>query len=756
MKLSATTIAVRTALAAALLAASAVTALPAQAQAPAYTWKNVKIGGSGYVTGMIAHPLQRGLFYNRTDVGGAYRYNAANSTWIPLNDWTPPEQSHLYGIDTIAIDPNNASKLYMVAGFSFDSGNAVFMSSQNQGATFKQVQLPFSAGANQIGRQVGERLQVDPNLGNVLFYGTANSPLNASNNGLWKSTNSGDNWSKVSSFPALSNDGTGAGVAFLAFHKGSNWNQPPNSPTSIIYAAINTKAAADSGATLFKSADAGATWNRVWGAPVGMLPQRGLIGPDGFLYITFSKYVYEYGPQGISDGQVWKVNILTGGDEWTNITPLGNSPKNYGFVGLSVDPNRPQTVVVNSMNWYGGTLGGTPVETMFRTTDGGATWTDIWANATLDQSAAPWSIPTDGERPNFANWGGSLLDPFDPDHAFISSGGAIWETKNLTQPRTNWAYGQDGVEESAPLSLISPTANEWNAYPLIAGIGDVCGFIHTNVNIAPEKKFSGPSCKDTTSVDYAKNNSKIVVRVGDSPGGQSFGAISWNGGYSWSPFGSNGPNANGRGQVAISTDGATILWSNFNTPTVVSTNAGGSWTEVGVPQGSLITSDATNPDTFYAYHRDTGGFYASYNKAVTWYLLSTGGSMGLPGWAEQISVPLGKPGEIWVASVLGLYRNTNWGQGNWTKMPLVESARSLGYGKAAPGASYPAIYLNGKVNGVYGIYRSIDTGASWVRIDSPQGQYANADFPSPITGDPKTFGTVYVGKRGIMVGTSGN
>ena len=48
MKLSASTIACRAALAA-LLAVSAIAALPTQAQAagPAYTWKNVKIGGSG-------------------------------------------------------------------------------------------------------------------------------------------------------------------------------------------------------------------------------------------------------------------------------------------------------------------------------------------------------------------------------------------------------------------------------------------------------------------------------------------------------------------------------------------------------------------------------------------------------------------------------------------------------------------------------------------------------------------------------------
>jgi hypothetical protein len=129
----------------------------------------------------------------------------------------------------------------------------------------------------------------------------------------------------------------------------------------------------------------------------------------------------------------------------------------------------------------------------------------------------------------------------------------------------------------------------------------------------------------------------------------------------------------------------------------------------------------------------------------------------LPQWGDNLSVSLGKPGEIWLSTFAGLYRNTNWGQGNWTRMPVVEKARALGFGKAAPGASYPAMYLDGTINGVTAIYRSIDTGASWERIDSPQGQYAKSGYEaSTITGDPKTFGTVYLSKRGIMVGTSSN
>jgi beta-glucosidase len=40
-----------------------------------YAWDNVSIGGSGFVSGLIASKTEPGLIYARTDVGGAYRWD---------------------------------------------------------------------------------------------------------------------------------------------------------------------------------------------------------------------------------------------------------------------------------------------------------------------------------------------------------------------------------------------------------------------------------------------------------------------------------------------------------------------------------------------------------------------------------------------------------------------------------------------------------------------------------------------------------
>lgn len=76
----------------------------------------------------------------------------------------------------------------------------------------------------------------------------------------------------------------------------------------------------------------------------------------------------------------------------------------------------------------------------------------------------------------------------------------------------------------------------------------------------------------------------------------------------------------------------------------------------------------------------------------------------------------------------------------------MREVHAFGYGKAAAGATYPAIYLAGYVNNVYGIYRSDDNAASWVRIGVfPAG---SLDGISTVAGDPDVYGKVYVGFGG--------
>jgi hypothetical protein len=74
-----------------------------------------------------------------------------------------------------------------------------------------------------------------------------------------------------------------------------------------------------------------------------------------------------------------------------------------------------------------------------------------------------------------------------------------------------------------------------------------------------------------------------------------------------------------------------------------------------------------------------------------------------------------------------------------------QELHAFGFGKAAPGAEYPALYMIGVVDGLRGIFRSDDTGRAWVRINDDQHQWG---LLLHITGDPKQYGRVYVGTHG--------
>ncbi|WP_446902692.1 WD40/YVTN/BNR-like repeat-containing protein [Burkholderia sp. YIM B11467] len=722
---------------------AAAAGLGGAAAQPAYTWGNVRVVAGGYVSGLVAHPWEGGLIYARTDIGGAYRYDATSSTWIPLNDWTPPSTSHWMGIESIAVDPGNPNMLYMVVGLytSWWAQNGAVLVSSDRGATFTSYPLGLRVGGNQDGRQVGERLQVDPNHGSTLFYGSSNASSQPAANGLWKSADSGQTWARVSGFNALSSDDTGAGVAFVAFDPRSGGN---GSPSQILFAGVSTGTAVS---TLYRSGDGGVTWNAVAGGPASpMMPQRGLIGPDRNLYVTYGNVA---GPNSMTAGQVWKYSVDAG--TWENITPTAASSYPSGFSGLAVDPWNPGVAVVMTMDhWW-------PSDTMYRTGDGGKTWTDVGAQAVRDASLAPWL--TDGNaQAGFGNWGQVMIDPSNIDHAFYSTGATIWSTTNLTDADrglpTRWTIGANGVEETAVLALASPTAGA----PLISGLGDIGGFVHTDLTQAPKRSAGNINGGNGTGVDFARNAPAKMVLVGTGvAGGSAFGAVSQDGGTTWTAFANQAGSSKGAGTVALSADGRAIVWAPSDVAPVYSTNNGaswnpcvGAWTNTPLPVGVQVLSDGLNANLLYAWDGTNGVFYGSGDQGATWQM----SAKGLPANGKASTVT-GIQGQIWLATSSGLYRSSNSG---WTwdafQPGVVTSAISVGFGKAAPGASYPAIYLAGTVNGVIALFRSIDQGATWVQINDAQHQWGGYAL---VVGDPRTFGTVYVSPnsgRGIVYGTS--
>jgi xyloglucan-specific exo-beta-1,4-glucanase len=118
----------------------------------------------------------------------------------------------------------------------------------------------------------------------------------------------------------------------------------------------------------------------------------------------------------------------------------------------------------------------------------------------------------------------------------------------------------------------------------------------------------------------------------------------------------------------------------------------------------------------------------------------------------QLHTVPGRAGDLWLTSGSGvLYHSVDGGM-TFRPVASVATVATLGFGQAAPGASYPAVYLAGIVGGVQGIFRSVNEGATWTRINDGQHQYGW--IGQTITGDPRVFGRVYLGTngRGILRG----
>ncbi|MFE9741290.1 RICIN domain-containing protein [Streptomyces sp. NPDC006477] len=671
------------------------------AAAGPYTWRNAQVVGGGYVTGLVFNPREKGLLYARTDMGGAYRWDSAAEQWIPLTDWLGEKDWNLLGIDALATDPVDPDRLYLAAGTYTNewAGNGALLRSTDRGRTFRRTDLPFKLGGNEDGRGAGERLVIDPSDNRTLLLGTRR-------NGLWRSTDHGATWRQVSSFPVKDGAGSGAGISFVTYG-------PAGSRT--IYVGV-----ADRSTSLYRSTDGGSTWQAVSGQPTGQLPQHGVFSADGSLYLTYTNAL---GPNGVTAGSVWK--HTPAGGTWKNISP---SQGDYGFSGLSVDPRKPSTVMVTTLGrWW-------PEDEIYRTTDGGTTWKALAGKSVRDASAAPYVGTHTG------HWMTALaIDPFDSGHVLYGTGNGILRSKDADASdsggTSHWSMGARGLEETALMDAIAPPAGA----TVITAMGDQGGFRHDDLIKVPAGRLSNPMMTNSTDIDFAQANPSVMVRVGR--GGAQDGAYSTDGGASWTGFKAEPVSGAQDGHVALAADGSTIVWTQAGQAPYRSTDKGASWSKVqGLGTDAVVVADRSSARTFYSL--SGGTLHASTDGGATFTARST----DLP--AGRLTAVPGVAGDLWIAgSAKGLLHSTDGGR-TFTTLDTVRSASALGFGKAAPGASYQALYLIGTVKDVTGVFRSTDKGATWLRVNDDAHQWGAIGGVGVVTGDPDTYGRVYVGTNG--------
>ncbi len=704
-----------------------------------YTWKNVVILGGGFVSGIVFSPTEKGLAYARTDVGGAYRWNPASKTWIPLSDEFGRADQNAMGVESIATDPVDPNKVYAAIGTYVKpwAGNGAMLRSKDRGATWTRTEMPFQMGGNEYGRSNGERLAVDPNDPRILYFGSRPA-------GLWKSTDSGASWSKVASFP-ISQDPKGYGVDFVVFDKASG---APGKPTPSIYAGV-----AKTDGTLYASTDAGAAWTLVPKQPTGLMASHAEFDSKGILYLSYGSDV---GPNDVVDGAVWKYDPKQ--SDFTNITPAvpQKAGDRFGYGGLSVDAAHPGTLMVTTIDRW------TKGDEIYRTADSGKTWKAIAPKAVRDDAGARY-LYWDRDKPSATGWMGDIaIDPFDTGHVMYVTGQGVWSSEDAdaadSDKPTHWIFSDRGLEETVVAGLVSPPAGP----PLLSVVGDLGGFRHDDVD-APSAggMFHNPIFGSGTGLDVAWLKPEVVARVGYSDSKKN-GAYSLDGGATWTPFPTNPP-GKGAGAIAVSADGATFLWAEKEGPPAYSHDRGATWTRAeGLPAPGKIpdwapvnirpAADRVNPKKFYVFDVLQGRAYRSVDGGEH-FVESATGLPSLPdynlGSGSAQAVP-GVEGDVWLTTGKGVYRSKDSGH-IYESVGSVTDANALGFGKAAPGAKYPAVFLIGKVGDLAGFFRSDDAGSTWARIND---DHHNFGFAGVITGDPRVYGRVYIGTggRGIVYG----
>ncbi len=697
-----------------------------------YIWKSVPVSGGGYVTGLIAHPAERDLYYIRTDVGGAYRWDKTYERWLPILDMFGSDKTNYYGVDSLNIDPSNPDIVYVTVGRF--AANGEILRSTDRGRTWVETGLS-SRGVKVSGngnyRWAGERLAVDPNKGSIVYYGSRQ-------NGLWKNENiaDGGQWTQIPTSQVPQGSGTTSntvdgtnrvGINFIVFDKNGGTNS--NGATNIIYAGVY-------GNGVYKTTNAGSTWSLVSGSPTK--PTRAAMASDGTLYVAHDSGVAKISRSG-------------------TVTNISSGLESGQYVGISVDRDNPNIVMVarHDLNQH---------NPIYRSTNGGSTWTRInTRRGTYPHWWPAWF--------NFARTSSLVMDPFDSTRVWYTDWYGVWRTDNINASQAVFNAYSNNHEELCISALLSPSSGEAK---LFSGAYDISGFRHTNLDIISREPLkNSDNYHDTLCYAAFEGNANTIYKTAS---GQSDlrGAMykSTDNGKTWSKLSSNLSSEYGGGKMAVSaTDPNRLVWVPTKKAPHYSTDGGKTWNPVGGATSTgflpdmwnekvmVIAANKVGSNVFYLY-RPGLGFWRSTDGGANFTRIDnngiptnvTGGNWP-PGTGVK-SVP-NQDGGVWVYNSAGLFKSTNYGT-SFTKLNNVKECTALSFGKAKPGSGQPAaIYIFGKLSGDNQpdnrLYRSDDMGQTWIRINDDNHKFGLLNV---LEADGQVYGRVYIGTggRGIYYG----
>jgi hypothetical protein len=759
-----------------------------------YRWKPVRIGGGGWVVGMVVHPLDGTIRYARTDVGSAYRWDETGQQWIPMRVSNPDGSGILsaaatsapasYGEDSVAVDPSNTNVVYMVfptlqsCDLQCPTNYVEIYKSVDGGQNFTPGKMTAAAilgNPNGTNRMYGEKLMVDPANPAVLYYGSDSQ-------GLWRSLDDGTTWKQFTGAAAPP-----ANVEFIniQFARGPGTVTVNGVLLSKTVYAVSIQNADDTGGDVYQSKDGGQTWTDIStgiadAASGEALSHQAL---SSSIDATDALYVAENGSTNGYHRAFWKY----AGGKWARflLEASGVNFINQPVVSVAADPTNAQRIYALGSD-----------TSLARSDDGGATWINLgapiyantlgWLPQTVGMSGGQWhsngGLKVDAE--------GNLWTPTGQEGPLTIAAAAASAAAAANPPK--WTISTTGIEELVAQDIaIPPGSND----TVVAAAMDTTGFVIPNPDnfSAVQIPLQQEIIAQGTSVAYAPDTPSYLAVTSSNvySNGPNYSGYSADGGKTWNKFGAALKYACGTstcdipaGIVAVSVRGTRALGSdhivlyppnglapeysldggatwhvsgsfplNADGMTINSTNYS-SFTYPQLRQHSL-KADPFTADKFYLkFTHAPNSLYISTDGGVTWQ-----GQAGanLPDWTwnGQLAVNSKVKNDLWYvdgiagASTHGVFHSTDGGQ-TFQQIAGISHAISIAVGAGsgnAADAAY-AVYFYGQLSSdpQWGIFRSTNGGATWDRVSYyPLGLYDN---PATMAASQDTFGKVYVGFDG--------